>query len=196
MSSQEISGLKIAQHSPTLSHLFFADNTLIFYKANKEEADKVMKLWKMYGKALGQVINAEKSSVFFSTNTGDKVKVEILDILGGMKEARQSKYLGLPLVIGRPKKQVFNYIRERVINRMCGWKERLLSNAGKEVLLKSVILALPAYAMSCCKLPKGEYTVKTGYVVAKELQRKGRRESQQQGSSSRNDANSGVWRFL
>ena len=42
----------------------------------------------------------------------------------------------------------------------------------------------------------GEYTVKTGYVVAKELQRKGRRESQQQGSSSRNDANSGVWRFL
>ena len=75
MSSQEISGLKIAQHSPTLSHLFFADNTLIFYRANKEEADKVMKLLKMYGKASGQVINAEKSPVFFSMNTGDEVNV-------------------------------------------------------------------------------------------------------------------------
>ena len=114
-----------------------------------------MKLLEVYGKALGQVINAEKSYVFFSKNTRDEVKAEILDILGGMKEARQSKYLGLPLVIERPKKQVFNYIRERVINRMCGWKERLLSNVGKEVLLKSVILALPAYARSCCKLPKG-----------------------------------------
>ena len=155
MVRQEISGLKIAKHSPALSHLFFADDTLIFCKANKEEAAKVMKLLELYGKASGQIINAEKSSVFFSKNTKEGEKAEILDTLGGMMEAKQSKYLGLPLVIGRPKKQVFSYIKERVIRRMGGWKERLLSNAGKEVLLKSVILALPAYAMNCCKLPKG-----------------------------------------
>ena len=34
------------------------------------------------------------------------------------------------------------------------WKEKFLSQAGKEVMLKLVILALPTYAMSCCKLPK------------------------------------------
>ena len=66
----------------------------------------------------------------------------------------QSKYLGLPMVIGRSKRQVFNYIKERVMGKIKGWKEKLLSQAGKEVLLKSVILAMPAYAMSCCKLPK------------------------------------------
>ena len=38
---------------------------------------------------------------------------------------------------------------------MNGCKERLLSNVGNEVLKKSMILALPAYAMSCWKLPKG-----------------------------------------
>ena len=72
-----------------------------------------------------------------------------------MKEVKQSKYLGLPMVIGRTKRQVFSYIKERVIKRLSNWKEKLLSNAGKEVLLKSVVLALPTYVMSYCRLPKG-----------------------------------------
>ena len=92
--------------------------------------------------------------MFFSKNTEESNKAEILRILGGMKQVDQSKYLGLPMVIGRSKRQVFNYIKEKVMGKIKGWKEKLLSQAGKKVLLKSVILAMPAYAMSCCKLPK------------------------------------------
>ena len=42
----------------------------------------------------------------------------------------------------------------------------------------------------------GQYTIKTGYVVAKGMQKRERREKQQNGSSSKNDANLGVWKFL
>lgn len=66
----------------------------------------------------------------------------------------QSKYLGLPLVIERSKRQVFDFIRQKTVNKLKGWKEKLPSQAGKEVLLKSVVLALPTYVMSCYRLPK------------------------------------------
>ena len=85
MSNHDISGLKIAKQSPALSHLLFADDTLVFCRANKEEAVHVMNLLQLYGEASGQAINAEKSSVFFSKNTGNSVKGEVLSILGGMK---------------------------------------------------------------------------------------------------------------
>ncbi|XP_071922616.1 uncharacterized mitochondrial protein AtMg00310-like [Coffea arabica] len=72
-----------------------------------------------------------------------------------MKEASSGRYLGLPMAIGRSKNQVFGYIKISIINKLKGWKNKMLSSAGKEVLIKSVIQAMPNYAMACFKLPKG-----------------------------------------
>ncbi|XP_058222864.1 uncharacterized mitochondrial protein AtMg00310-like [Rhododendron vialii] len=65
------------------------------------------------------------------------------------------KYLGLPAEVGKSKSTLFDYIKDRVLQKLAGWKEKILNQAGKEVLLKSVALALPVYAMSCFKLPEG-----------------------------------------
>ena len=73
-----------------------------------------------------------------------------------MPSIRQyEKYLGLSAFVGRAKKQNFVYIKERIWKRLQGWKEKLLSQAGREVLIKSVIQAIPTYSISCFKLPKG-----------------------------------------
>ena len=45
------------------------------------------------------------------------------------------------------------FIKERVWAKLQGWKEQLLPQAGREVLLKTVVQAIPTFSMSCFKLP-------------------------------------------
>lgn len=49
---------------------------------------------------------------------------------------------------------MFRYLKERVIQRIKGWSSRLLSRAGKLVMLKNVIQSIPAYTISCFLIPK------------------------------------------
>jgi hypothetical protein len=57
------------------------------------------------------------------------------------------RYLGLPVHVGRSKGGTFAYLKDRIWNRIQGWKEKFLSWAGKEVLIKAVAQAIPTFAM-------------------------------------------------
>lgn len=113
-----ISGLKIARQAPAISHLLFADDSLLFFKATSTEANVIREvLWK-YEVSSGQAVNYNKSTITFSGNTYDKAWMEVAGILAVNESPEFGKYLGLPSVIGRNKKQVFRYIAEMINNRM------------------------------------------------------------------------------
>ena len=58
-------------------------------------------------------------------------------------------------MVGRNRRASLNYIKDRVWDKLQGWKEKLLSQAGNEVLLKAVVQAIPTFAMSCFRLLVG-----------------------------------------
>ena len=62
----------------------------------------------------------------------------MIGILGPMQDTRPNKYLGLPPIIGRSKMEVFAEVKERVGKKLAGWKEKMLSMGGKEILIKAV----------------------------------------------------------
>ena len=138
-----------------ISHLFFMDDSLLFCKVSSQECQHLIDILHLYEAALGQKINTDKSSVFFSANTPEEKKIDTLDILGPMQDSRHSKYLGLPSIIGKSKIEVFVEIKERLGRKLFGWKEKILSIGGREVLIKVVAQAIPTYTISCFQLPKG-----------------------------------------
>ncbi|KAL5572449.1 hypothetical protein UlMin_022046 [Ulmus minor] len=73
-------------------------------------------------------------------------------LLGVPRVSCHEKYLGLPCFSGKNKQGLFSSIRDRVWNKLCGWKSKLLSAGGREVLSKSVIQAIPSYSMNLFKL--------------------------------------------
>jgi len=64
------------------------------------------------------------------------------------------KYLGLPSMIGRDKRYVFSFIKDRIWKRINAWRGRALSKAGKKVMIKSVLQSIPSCIMSIYLLPK------------------------------------------
>ena len=137
-----------------MTHLFFADDNILFCKATPIECQVLKSILRRYEEASGQKINIDKSSVFFSPNTNHDTKNEIFNILGPMQDSKHTKYLGLPSFIGRSKAEVFSILKERIGQKLAGWKGKLFSMGGKEVLIKGVAQAIPTYTMSCFQLPQ------------------------------------------
>ncbi|GAA0141496.1 hypothetical protein LIER_02628 [Lithospermum erythrorhizon] len=152
---KSLSGIKITRKSPSISHILFADDTIIFGKALRNEGAEIMRILKDYEEASGPKVNMGKYSLSFSPLTGQDTRHEILDIMGMREVKDQGKYLGLLSQVGRTKKEVFHFIQAKVEKRISGWKGKLLSQAGKEVMVKSEKSTIPNFVMNCFQLPMG-----------------------------------------
>ena len=148
-----IHGVKVARSTPAVSHLFFADDCLLFFKANHTEARIMKSLLAVYGAASGQQVNYNKSVLSFSANVDEASLRQVCGILEVSATSIHGTYLGLPSLIGRKKNDVFSFIKERVWLRIQGWNQKLLSRAGKEIMLKTVAQAIPNYTMNIYLLP-------------------------------------------
>ncbi|KAG7585995.1 Reverse transcriptase zinc-binding domain [Arabidopsis thaliana x Arabidopsis arenosa] len=161
-----ITGIKVATPSPAVSHLLFADDSLFFCKANKEQSGVILGILRQYEMVSGQQINFDKSSLQFGHTVVNAVQAEVQHVLGITKIGGMGSYLGLPESMGGSKTKIFSFVRDRLQNRVNGWSAKFLSKGGKEVMLKSVAAALPTYVMSCFRLPK-TITSKLTSAIAK-----------------------------
>ena len=150
----ELEGVKVCQDAPSINHLLFADDSLLLLKNDVRSANHLQDILSLYENCSGQTINKDKSSIMFSQNAKTVDKEQMMTALDIRVEARNDKYLGLPVYMGKSKEKTFAYLKDRVWKRVQGWKEKLLSKAGKEIFIKAVAQAIPSYAMSCFDLTK------------------------------------------
>lgn len=146
-------GIRVARGCPSVNHLLFADDTMFFCRSSSSSVAALLKILRDYEELSGQCINFAKSSISFSARTPIEAKTRVKTTLQIEAEGGIGKYLGLPENFGRKKRDIFASILDRIKQKTLSWTTRFLSGAGKQVLLKAVLTSMPAYTMSCFKLP-------------------------------------------
>ncbi len=141
-----IKGILPSSNCIPFTHQQFVDDTILGGEASVKEARALKKILDTYSSGTGQLINWNKSSLFF-INTSEFRQRKIARILGYGVGSFPSTYLGLPLG-SSPPESFWNGILDRFNRKMAGWKGVSLSQAGKCLLVKSSLQNLPIYALS------------------------------------------------
>ncbi|XP_057790949.1 uncharacterized protein LOC131008065 [Salvia miltiorrhiza] len=148
-----IHGARLCRSAPSVSHLLFADDCVIFGRACAKEIRTVLDILGHYEGVSGQKVNLDKSAITFSGGITEDIKVELANQLGVRCETIHGSYLGIPSTVGRSKTEIFQMLVDRTRKKTKDWKRRFLSGAGKTTLIKSVLQSIPSYLMSCFALP-------------------------------------------
>lgn len=69
MEQGSLKGIVACQRAPDISHLFFADDSLIFCRATREDCVALEGVLETYETASGQQLNRDKTSLYFCRNT-------------------------------------------------------------------------------------------------------------------------------
>ncbi|KAG7552930.1 Reverse transcriptase domain [Arabidopsis thaliana x Arabidopsis arenosa] len=147
-----LTGMRLTPSCPSVQHLLFADDSFFLCQATLKECEEFLRCIHLYGAASRQEINFKKSAITYGKKLDPYMRRLISSFTGIDQEGGLGKYLGLPECFSGSKREILGFITDRLNSRLSGWYEKTLSLGGKEVLLKSVAMALPVYAMSCFRL--------------------------------------------
>jgi len=153
--SQLFQGYRVgAANSVVLSHLQFADDTLLLGTKSWGNVRTLRATLLIFEAMSGLRVNFNKS-LLVGINISDSWLHEAAAVLSCKVGKIPFVYLGLPIG-GNPRRLCFwEPIVNRIINRLSSWNSRFLSCSDRLVLLKSVLTSLPVYALSFFKAPSG-----------------------------------------
>ena len=146
--------VKSSKSGAAVSHLFFADNLVLFARADYVNCSAIRDVLDDFCTRFGQTISESKSWVFFCPNVDIDTRESLCDILGFRYTPNLGRYLGFPIKHRGANNHDLNFILDRIKQKLAGWKANLLSLAGRVVLIQASTSTIPTYLMQCTALPE------------------------------------------
>ncbi|WMV26757.1 hypothetical protein MTR67_020142 [Solanum verrucosum] len=135
-----------------VSHLFYADDALIFCEAETSQIKHLRAILTIFEGISGLHVNWLKSHISPINQVGNLQDLAV--ILGCQVDSLPTKYFGLPLGAKNKELEVWSGVLERCENKQSRWKSQYLSLGGRLTLTKSVLDGMPTYMMSLFSIPK------------------------------------------
>lgn len=110
--SKTLCGIKVVPSAPSISHLLFANNNIIFSQANAEGVDVIKKSLRVYEHSSCQLVSLDKTTVSFSKKVFESKKI--------WQDYVHDKCLGLATIVDRSKKVITKGVHEKVWKRLEG----------------------------------------------------------------------------
>ena len=135
-----------------ISHLLYADDTIIFCEANSEQLMCLRWTLMWFEAFSGLRINLNKS-VIIPLGRVDNVELLATELGCGVGSL-PTTYLGLPLGAPHRALGVWDSMEERFRKRLSSWKRQYISKGGRLTLIRSTLSSLPIYFLSLFRMPK------------------------------------------
>jgi hypothetical protein len=132
---------------------FYADDVVVFLRPHILDLIAVRCILDLFGHASGLRTNLAKGSVSPIHCSDDELALTV-ETLSCSVKAFPCTYLGLTLTICKPSKEVLLAFVDKVADYLPGWKASLMNRAGRLVLVKVVLTAVPIYLLIALDLPK------------------------------------------
>ncbi|GJT69316.1 reverse transcriptase [Tanacetum coccineum] len=123
--TDNIHRVKVSRGAPQVSHLFYADDSIFFTMATMDECIQLKNILGKYCWYSGKSINFQRSEIFFSLRVEATSRNVIATKLEVREASNQTKYLGLPFIIGRKKKDVFQSVLDNNERRLLAGKREI-----------------------------------------------------------------------
>ena len=147
-----LEGFLVGRNRIWVSHLQFADDTILFFRASFEELHSLKLILLLFGRLSRLRINLNKST-FSGINISQDQTARLASLLECAVSDWPLSYLGLPLG-GNPNSLFFwDPVLDKVSRRLNGWKKAFLSLGGKITLIQSCLSHIPSYFLSLFKVP-------------------------------------------
>lgn len=153
-SKHKIHGMKVGKAGPRIHHLLSADDVLLFLKADHTELRYLQQLLATFGSSSVQVINLQKSAIFFSKNISRGESNQIANIMQMKFMGLGDKYLGILLLKHRSRIRNCKPLVDHMAIKLQGWQAKLLNSAARATWIQSMLNNMPVYHMHCLKLPQ------------------------------------------
>lgn len=114
----------LCKNGAWITHLFFANDSVLFCQTRMEDLQVIQHILYKYEQASGQQINRTKTTLFFSKAIVEEKKREILNFLGVSEIKEYEKYLGLPVVVGRKKKDKPKLHQRKSVDKITRLEEK------------------------------------------------------------------------